>query len=165
MAHECFIVVISIELMNWSTVCWYQLYLNIIPIIHQRSDSIGQGVTSFRKYSLKTASHGSYKWSYVNWSVHHSEQECLEGDTSPNVSSIGRPRQATLKDIAVSSYGWSAIAAQSPQVSPKEPYQQLTNVPLSQRLINNQLFQAKHCEQRPWKKKTSAGRKLTPSPT
>ena len=50
MASECCIAVIRIRIMNWSAVFWYQIYLNIV---HHPSDSIGHGVTSFRKYSLK----------------------------------------------------------------------------------------------------------------
>ena len=50
MAQGCYIAVIRIKIMNWSAICWYQLYL---IVTHHRSDSTGHGVTSCRKYSLK----------------------------------------------------------------------------------------------------------------
>ena len=49
-AQGCCIALNRIKIMNWSAVCWYQLYL---VVTHHRSDSIGHKVTSCRKYILK----------------------------------------------------------------------------------------------------------------
>ena len=44
--------------------------------------------------------------------------------------------------MAVSSYGWSAMAEQSPQMPPRGEWQQLQNIHLSSWLIKNRLVQA-----------------------
>ena len=64
----------------------------------------------------------------------------------------GRPRHPTYYRVAVSSYGWSAMVEQSPQMPPRGEWQQLKNVPLSCWLIKNWLVQARNIERCPRRK-------------
>ena len=54
--------------------------------------------------------------------------------------------------MAVSSYGWSAMVEQNPQVPPRGEWQQLKNVPLSSWLIKTRLVRARNSAQCPKRK-------------
>ena len=70
---------------------------------------------------------------------------------------IGQPRQTTLKDSRQLLYGWSAMAAHNPQVSPRERCRYLTKGSFIPPAGQQSLIQAEHCEQRPWRKLLLAG--------
>ena len=94
MAQGCCIAVIHIKTMNWSAICWYQLYL---IVTHHRSHSIGHGVSSCRKYSLKN--HVMARPSGIMQSqVSINPNRNLQKGTLTPKPRLGRPRQSTLED-------------------------------------------------------------------
>ena len=141
MAQGCCIVVIRIKIMNWSAICWYQLYL---IVTHHRSDSIGHGVTSCRKYSLRNLAMAGNMQIQVSINPNRN----LQKGTLTQKPRLGRPWQSTLEDGRLDGRTKSASA-------PREEWQQPTNVPLFRRLINNRLVQAEHYERCPWSKHPS----------
>ena len=94
MAQWCCIAVIRIRIMNWSAFCWYHLYL---IVTHYRRDSIGHGVKSCQKYSLKNddmARPSGIMQSQVSINPSRNPQK---GRLTPK-HRLGRPRQPTLQD-------------------------------------------------------------------
>ena len=159
MAQGCCIAVIRIKIMNWSAICWYQLYL---IVTHHRSDSTGHGVTSCWKYSLKN--HAMARPSgNMQSQVSINPNRNLQMGTLTLKPRLGRPRQSTLKDDR-QLLRWVRNGRTKSTSAPREEWQQPTNVPLSRRLINNRCGSSRTL----WMvslEETSTGRKLTPSPT
>ena len=74
-----------------------KFFLNIYNVTHHRSDSIGHGVTSCRKYSLKNhamARPSGIMQSQVSINPNRNPQK---GTLTPKPR-LGRPRQSTLED-------------------------------------------------------------------
>ena len=94
MARECLIAGISIIIMKWSAVFWYHLYLNVV---HQPSDSIGHGVTSFRNYSTKNRAMARLS-RIMQIGVPITPNRDTQKGTLAQKHRIGRPRQPTLHD-------------------------------------------------------------------
>ena len=136
MAQWCCFAVIRINIMNWSAISWYQLYL---IVTHHRSDGRVHGVISCRKYSLKI----------MPWLVRVElcKVRCpliptripRRGHLLTSKPRLGRPQQSTLEDgrqlLRLVRNGQTKSTS-----APREKWHQPTNVPLSQWLINNQPF-------------------------
>ena len=146
------IAVIRIKIMNWSAICWYQLYL---IVTRHRSDSISHGVTSCRKYNLKyhaMARPNGIMQSQVSINPNRNSQKM----TLTPRPCLGWPRQSTLEDSR-QLLRWIRNGRTKSASAHREEWQQPTNVPLSRRLINNRLVQAEHYERCPWRKPLPAG--------
>ena len=159
MAQGCCIAVIRIKVMNWSAICWYQLYL---IVTHHRSDSRGHGVTSCRKYSLKI----------MPWLVRVelckircplTQQASPVGDTYTKTSF----RSASTINIR----GWPSAPTVGPQwpnkvrKCPREEWQQSTNACTRLPTADQQPVGSSRTLWTVSLEEASSGRKLAPSPT
>ena len=120
-------------------------------IVHHPSNSIGHGVTSLRKYTLKKRAMARPN-GIMQIGVHIIPNRNAQKGTPAQKHRTGRPRHPTLQDGRQLLYGWSVMAEQSPQMALRGEWQQLKNVPLSSWLIKNSLVQARNSTRCPRRK-------------